>query len=80
MRRRRRGRFAPPPPTPEGMVWEVDGSELVTAERFGLESRLEMAIFDTLSPEDRADARKDPTPSAIFKARRDRARSFDFGF
>ena len=80
MRRRRRGRFPPPPPTPEGMVWEVDGSELVPAKDFAKESCADMAVFDTLSPQDREAARRDPTPSAVFKARRDRARTPYFGF
>jgi hypothetical protein len=34
------------------MVWEVDGSELVTAADFAKESRLEMEAFDRL-PEHR---------------------------
>lgn len=47
-RNRRRGRLRPPPPTPPGMVWETDGSKLVTAEEFAEFSRREMTAFDKL--------------------------------
>lgn len=48
MIRRRRWSNSTPPPTPPGMVWEVDGSELVTAEDFAAESVREMAAYDRL--------------------------------
>lgn len=46
MSRRRRGRLEAPPPSPPGMVWDVD--EWVPAEKYGAYSRREMAAFDSL--------------------------------